>query len=405
MKILLIGSGAREHALLYAMKKNHPDYDYFAMPGNPGMKIPSLEEAAAMELKWDLVIIGPEDPLARGVADDFRKKGILVFGPGADAAALESSKIFSKNFMQKYDIPTAAYKEARTYKDALNVLMKFSDPPVIKADGLAGGKGVFLPESINEAHSILEALMVENLLGSSGSKVLFEEKLEGPEISFFYLVNKQGYKYLGSARDHKRAYDGGKGPNTGGMGTYSPVPDVDEKDMKQIDEIMERTYRGILAENMDYRGVVFIGCMRTKEGLKVLEYNVRFGDPETQVLMARLESDFLELAMAVAKNELIPEVLLKDQVALCVVLASKGYPNEILKDQPIEIGNLEEDILLFSGGTSLLDGVLVNSSGRVFSLVALGDNFEQAREKVYGSIDRVKFQGMWYRRDIGENLI
>lgn len=405
MKILLIGSGAREHALLYAMKKNHPDYEYFAMPGNPGMEIPSLELVEAMEEKWDFVIIGPEDPLAQGLADDFRKKGTLVFGPAANAAILEGSKIFSKNFMEKYAIPTARSKQAQSYKEALDVLMEFKKLPVIKADGLAGGKGVFLPESVNEAHSILEALMIEDLLGSSGSKVLFEEKLEGPEISFFYLVNRQGYEYLGSARDHKRAYDGGKGPNTGGMGTYSPVPDLDEKDKIEIDEIMKKTYQGILAENMDYRGVIFIGCMRTKEGLKVLEYNVRFGDPETQVLVARLESDFLELALAVAKNETIPEVILKDQVALCVVLASQGYPHGLLKDQPIEIGNLDEDILLFSGGTSLLDGVLVNSSGRVFSLVALAENFAEAREKAYGNIDKVKFQGVWYRRDIGENLI
>lgn len=404
MRILLIGSGAREHALLYAMKNQHPDYDYFAFPGNPGMGIPSVEEKEALETAWDLVVIGPEDPLVRGVADRFRKQSIRVFGPGADAAALEGSKIFSKSFMQKYAVPTAYSREARTYQEALDVLMEFHELPVIKADGLAGGKGVFLPESVNEAHSIVEALMKENLLGSSGSNLLFEEKLVGPEISFFYLVNKTGYRYLGSARDHKRAYDGGKGPNTGGMGTYSPVPDVDEKDLKEIDEIMEKTYQGLLAEKMDYRGVIFIGCMRTARGLKVLEYNVRFGDPETQVLMARLDSDFLELALAVSENRPLPEVHLKDQVALCVVLASEGYPGELLKDQPIHVGELDKDILLFAGGTREIDGVLVNSGGRVFSLVALGENFTQARKKVYGNIDRIQFQGVWYRRDIGENL-
>lgn len=401
MRILLVGSGAREHALLYSMKKDYPTYEYYALPGNPGMEIPSISLQEAMEKNWDLVLIGPEEPLVKGMADVFREKGIPVFGPGAEAAALEGSKIFSKNFMRKYAIPTAKYKVARSYNEALNILMKFSELPVIKGDGLAGGKGVFLPRSVNEAQSIIEALMVEDLLGSSGSKLVFEERLEGKEISFFYLVNEKGYRYLGCARDHKRAHDGGEGLNTGGMGTFSPVPDMGEKDLIEIDEIMDKTFQGMMAEEMDYRGVLFIGCMRTKEGLKVLEYNVRFGDPETQVLMARLKSDFLELALAVAKNEELPEVVLTDQVALCVVLASQGYPGEILKDQPIQIGNLKEDLLLFSGGTSLIDGVLVNSSGRVYSLVSLGENLQEARKKVYDNIGQIQFKGVWYRKDIG----
>ncbi len=404
MKVLIVGSGAREHALLYALKENHPDFDYYAMPGNPGMQIPTLDTDEGLEEDWDLVIIGPEDPLVQGLADRYREKGIAVFGPGAQAAALEGSKVFSKKFMEKYEIPTAAFFETNDYLRAREGLKSFRDLPVIKADGLAGGKGVFLPETLSEAEEALESLMKDRLLGESGSRLVLEERLEGPEISFFYLVNKKGYRYLGSARDHKRAYDGGKGPNTGGMGTFSPVPDLSKKDLEEIDSIMEKTYRGIIRENMDYRGVIFIGCMRTSSGLKVLEYNVRFGDPETQVLMARLDSDFFELCLAVAENKDLPGVKLKDQVALCVVAASEGYPGNILDDQKIKIGELEEGVLLFSGGTKLLEGELVNSGGRVFSLVCLGSNFEEARRKVYNNIDRVEFKGRWYRRDIGEGL-
>lgn len=404
MNILIVGSGAREHALLYALKKDHPDFNYYASPGNPGMGIPLLEEEACLERDWDLVLIGPEGPLVSGLADEFRKRGAAVFGPGKEAARLEGSKIFSKRFMDKYDIPTAKFFETQDYLKALQALMDFEELPVIKADGLAAGKGVFLPESVNEAQSTLEALMKEGILGSAGKKLILEEKLQGPEISFFYLVNEKGYEYLGSARDHKRAYDGGRGPNTGGMGTYSPVPDLDEKDRDEIEKIMEKTYRGILLEEMDYRGVIFIGCMKTRAGLKVLEYNVRFGDPETQVLMARLDDDFYKLCQAVANNERIPSPRLKAQKAICVVLASKGYPAELLVDQEILIDQMPEDLLLFSGGTKSQDGRLVNSGGRVFSLVALGESFELARKKVYDNIGRVSFEGMWYRRDIGENL-
>lgn len=404
MNILIVGSGSREHALLYSLQKDHPHHNYYGYPGNPGMKIPSIGNEEFHRRNWDLVIIGPEAPLVDGMADELRKNSIPVFGPGAQGAQLEGSKAYSKKFMDKYGIPTAKFKETSDYREALDFLDNFEALPVIKADGLAAGKGVFIPETKEEAMEVLQSLLLGHALGASGSKLVLEERLEGPEISFFYLVNKKGYEYLGSARDHKRAYDGDKGPNTGGMGTYSPVPDVSDRDLKEIEEIMEKTYQGILEEDMDYRGVVFIGCMRTAEGLKVLEYNVRFGDPETQVLMARFESDFLELALAVANNQDLPPVKLRQEVALCVVLASKGYPGELLTGQTISLSSLDEGILLFSGGTSSRDGQLVNSGGRVFSMVGLAESFTEARKKVYNNINKVSFEGVWYRKDIGENL-
>lgn len=405
MKILLVGSGAREHALLYAMQKDHPEFEYFGVPGNPGMGISSLSLEEALDMKADLVFIGPETPLVEGLADRFREKGMLVFGPGAKAARLEGSKIFSKFFMERHGIPTAKAVEASDYPSSVEALKQFAHLPVIKANGLAAGKGVFLPENDVEAKDILKALFLDNLLGDSGSKVLLEERLEGPELSFFYFVNKTGYRYLGCARDHKRAYDDDLGPNTGGMGTFSPVPDCTEQDLEEIEEIMEKTYKGILNEVMDYRGIIFIGCMKTDEGLKVLEYNVRFGDPETQVLMARLDSDFLELSLATARNEAIPEVKLKDEVAICVILASRGYPGDLLTGQPISNEEFEEGILLFSGGTRMESGVLVNSGGRVFSLVALGKTFSEARDKAYRNVDKVHFEGMWYRKDIAKSAL
>lgn len=405
MKIILVGSGAREHALLYAMQKNHPDLEYYGVPGNPGMGIPSLSLEEALKIGADLVIIGPEGPLVKGLADEFRRMNIPVFGPSAKAAQLEGSKLFSKTFMQRYGIPTARAMEAKDYPSSVEALEVFSHLPVIKANGLAGGKGVFLPENDLEAKDILKALFLDNLLGESGSKVLLEERLQGPELSFFYLINKTGYRYLGCARDHKRAYDDDLGPNTGGMGTFSPVPDCSEEDLAQIQEIMDKTYQGILREVMDYRGVVFIGCMKTEEGLKVLEYNVRFGDPETQVLMARLESDFLSLALATAKNQALPPVKLKEEVAVCVILASRGYPGDLLLGQPISTQEFDPGVLLFSGGTALESGVLVNSGGRVFSLVSLGKNFEEARLKAYANVGRVHFEGMWYRKDIAKSAL
>lgn len=404
MNILIVGSGAREHVLLHSLQKRYPQYNYYGYPGNPGMKIPSVGNEEFYRRSWDLVLIGPEAPLVDGMADELRKNQVPVFGPGAQAAQLEGSKIFSKKFMDRYEIPTAKFFESDNLDEALACLEEFDEIPVIKADGLAAGKGVFIPETKEEAQQVLESLLKDKALGQSGSKLVLEERLEGPEISFFYLVNKKGYQYLGSARDHKRAYDGDKGPNTGGMGTFSPVPDLTQEDLDQADEIMEKTYKGILEEEMDYRGVVFIGCMKTADGLRVLEYNVRFGDPETQVLLPRLETDFLQVALAVANNDQIPALELSDKVALCVVLASEGYPDQPKTGFPISMDFLPEDVLLFSAGTSTKDGQLINSGGRVFSLVALDQDFASARKLVYDNINKVSFEGVWYRKDIGENL-
>lgn len=407
MNVLVIGAGAREHAIVHALHKSRIEHRLFALPGNPGMatlaelipgdmlKLEDLRKACT-EHAIELVLFGPEAPLALGLADEVRSWGIPVFGPGKQGAMLETSKLFAKEFMFKNNIPTARYQSVSSFEEMME---KKQMPVVIKADGLAQGKGVFIPSDETEFEEVARALFLDRTLGGSADTVLLEEKLEGPEVSFFYLVNEAGYFYLGCARDYKRAYDGDLGPNTGGMGAVSPVILSDEE-IEQLRDIMERTYQGMIMDNMDYRGVIFIGCMRTSEGLKVLEYNVRFGDPETQALLLRLEEDFLSLVYKTAQNLNMPKISKrKDVSTVCVNLCSAGYPGEILKGQEITIGPLH-DVTIFHGGTSLENGRLVTSGGRVMSVVGIASSIEQARKLVYDTIDEIRYPGRWYRKDI-----
>lgn len=407
MNVLVIGSGAREHAIVHAMHKSRLEHRLYALPGNPGIAQlaelvpgdPLKEEdvkKACTEHAIDLVLFGPEAPLALGLADSVRSWGIPVFGPGRQGAMLETSKQFAKEFMFKNNIPTAHYDSVTSYQDMME---KKKWPVVIKADGLAQGKGVFIPENESEYESVARTLFVDKALGDAAQTVLLEEKLQGPEVSFFYLVNEAGYFYLGCARDYKRAYDGDQGPNTGGMGAVSPVI-LSDDEVEDIRNIMERTYQGMIMDNMDYRGVIFIGCMRSQEGLKVLEYNVRFGDPETQALLLRLEEDFLSLVYKTAQNLSMPKISKrKDATTVCVNLCSAGYPGPIEKGQEITMGD-PRNVTIFQGGTSLVNGKLVTSGGRVISVVAIASSIEQARKLVYDSIDEIRYLGRWYRKDI-----
>ncbi len=410
MNVLIIGSGAREHTLATLVKESPLSKRVIVAPGNPGMKdvaeVVALREqkellAFAKREKVDLVIIGPEQPLVEGLADVFRSAGLPVFGPGREGAKLEGSKAFSKVFMEEFSIPTAHAEMATTLDEARAIANNWEGLPVLKADGLAAGKGVFLPETPEETEATLMDLFVHHHLGAAANCLLFEERLIGPEISFFMLRNEKGYTYLGSARDHKRAYDGDMGPNTGGMGTISPAEELSSKEEEQLKEIMESTHRGLLSRKIDFRGVLFIGAMRTEKGLKVLEYNVRFGDPETQSLLPRIKEDILELLKKTAEGEeLPPAVSYTYPAGVCVCIASDGYPVRGAVPQKVTLQTPDEGVRLFHAGTSETNGELVASGGRVFSLVAFGDDVVQARARVYKNIDSVHFEGMWYRKDI-----
>lgn len=410
MNVLIVGSGGREHVLATVIKDSAYANEVFVSPGNPGMKdvatvVPAqgVDELLALIKKEsvELVVIGPEQPLVDGLADQLHAEGISVFGPGKEGAMLEGSKAFAKEFMEEFSIPTAKVELAFSLDEAREILQKWEGLPVLKADGLAAGKGVFLPESLEETDAILLDLFVREQLGSAAKCLLFEERLYGPEISFFMLRNEKGYTYLGSARDHKRAYDGDLGPNTGGMGTVSPAEELSPDEKKDLEDILEKTHQGLLSSNIDFRGVLFIGVMRTEDGLKVLEYNVRFGDPETQSLLPRVQEDLLMLLKKTADGEELPEkVHYKYPAGLCVCIASEGYPISPATPQKVTLLPMEEDVLLFHAGTKEIDGNLMATGGRVFSLVAFGEDVVQARARVYKNIVHVQFPGMWYRKDI-----
>lgn len=406
MNILVIGSGGREHALVDALARSKAKHRLFALPGNPG--IAGLARCISgsvtdEELLWevcqdkaiDLVVFGPEQPLAAGMADLVRSWGILAFGPGQAGAELETSKVFAKQFMSRHGIETAKYQVVTSYEEMKQAKRL---PVVIKADGLAAGKGVFIPNDDAEYDQVAKELFLDKSLGDSANQVILEDCLVGEEISFFYLLNGKDSFYLGSARDHKRAYDGSKGPNTGGMGAFTPV-EMTEQDKLDIALIVKNTVTGLQAEGIDFRGVAFIGCMRTEDGLSVLEYNVRFGDPETQALQAQWGTHLDELLIASAKGLAFPAVEIKQTPSVCVVMCSQGYPGKTLTAQPIQLGPLSHS-QLFHAGTALENGVLVNRGGRVFNVVAQGETIEQARQLVYDDIRQISFTGSWYRKDI-----
>ena len=415
MKILVIGSGGREHAIVWKLKQSPLVTEIFCAPGNAGIgkiaknvdissnHIDKLVEFA-VENKIDLTIVGPEDPLVEGVVDIFRQNGLRIIGPTKDAAQLEGSKAFAKDFMKKYNIPTGEYDEVTNFADAALVIEKYSYPVVVKADGLAAGKGVFICENKEEALKVLEQLLNDKILGDAGKNVVIEEFLYGIETSILCFMDGNTIIPMVSSQDHKRAFDGDNGPNTGGMGTYSPNYVYTEEIAKRVEkEILIPTLNGIKQENMDYRGIIFIGLMITEAGPRVLEYNVRFGDPETQVVLPRLKTDLVEIF-----NNLL-DIKLKDthikwseEGAVCVMLASGGYPNEYEKGLEVTgLDHVEDDLLIFHSGTIENENKILTNGGRVLGLVGIGRNTEEAREKVYRNIEEIKFKGSFYRKDIG----
>ncbi len=416
MKVLVIGSGGREHAIAYALNKSEKVSEIHAIPGNPGIaKIGTCHSGSVEDLEGilkfveehhiDFTVVGPEVPLCLGLVDLLEEHGHKAFGPTKHAATLEGSKAFSKDFMYRHNVPTAAYKEVNSYEEAIEALSSFQYPVVVKADGLAAGKGVVIAEDEQMAKDTLKEMMVDGCLDGAGHKVVLEEFLTGFECSLLCFTDGKTIVPMVSAKDHKQIYDGNVGPNTGGMGTVSPNPFLGDMDEVFKRDILDPFMEGLKKDNMDYRGVVFIGLMIENNKAKVLEYNVRFGDPETQSILMRLDSDLFDIMYACATHTLDQvEVKWKDEHVACLVLASGGYPNAYEKGKIITgIEDVNDDIVVFHAGTAMKDGHLVTSGGRVLNICAYGSSLEECREKVYKAAEVIDFEGKYYRKDIGLN--
>lgn len=419
MNILVLGSGGREHAITWALAKSPKVEKLYVAPGNGGtasiaenVKSLNAEDGAAVltfvqENAIDLVVIGPEAPLVAGVADVLRAAGVPVFGPDAEGAQLEGSKTFSKEFMMRNDLPTAAYLSTSDAQEAHDYIDKMGAPIVVKADGLAAGKGVVVAETLEAAHDAVTSCF-DGAFGAAGATVVIEECLTGPECSLLAFVSAGKALCMSTAQDHKRAFDGDRGPNTGGMGAYSPVPIVTPEELACMRDVMQRAAAATAVEFAhDYRGVLYGGFMLTPAGPKLLEYNARFGDPETQVVLPRLKSDLLDVMLAVAEGRPDDiELEWSDQWAVTVVLASEGYPRAYEKGKVIlGVDDAEqlEDVIVFHAGTALnADGELITSGGRVLNVVAMGDTFEEARARAYEACNLISFEGKQLRSDIGE---
>ncbi len=423
MNILVLGGGGREHAISWALAKSSRCTELYVAPGNGGtaniarnVKDLNAEDAQAVLAfaqahNIELVVIGPEAPLVAGVADVLREAGIPVFGPDAQGAQLEGSKTYSKRFMDANGIPTARYQSFTDAASARAYCEELGAPLVVKADGLAAGKGVVVAETLDMALDAVEACF-EGSFGDAGQTVVVEEMLTGPECSLLAFVSNGKAFCMAPAQDHKRAYDGDLGPNTGGMGVYSPVPIVTEEEMATMISIMEQSAAATAKDPFenDYRGCLYGGFMLTPEGPKVLEFNARFGDPETQVVLPRLESDLVNIMLAVAEGR--PEDIVlswSEKWAVSVVLASEGYPGSYEKGKVIlglEEAQDLDGVIVFHAGTALNpDGELITAGGRVLNVVALGDTFEEARNRAYEACELIKFEGVQYRSDIGRRAL
>lgn len=414
MKVLVVGNGAREHAICYKLKQSHRISKLYCIPGNAGIgklaeciniNAENLNDIVsfAVNEKIDLAVIGPEGPLVSGLVDMLNEKNIRAFGPNAKGAKLEGSKSYSKYFMEKYEVPTAKYEVYTDAKEALNGLKHFNTPIVVKADGLAAGKGVLICESLGEAEKAIKNIMEDKQFGEAGATVVIEEFLSGTETSLLCFVDGNKIIPMESARDYKRALDNDLGLNTGGMGCFSPNPIYTEKLRNYIKEnILDTTLNGFKNENINFKGILFVGLMITGDEAKVLEYNTRFGDPETEVILPRLESDLLDIMEKCIDGNLSEEDLQwKQEKSVTVILASGGYPEYYEKGINITgLDDVDDDIIIFHGGTKLMDGKVLTDGGRVLAVTALGKTIEEAREKVYKNIPKISFDKMQYRKDI-----
>lgn len=421
MKILIIGGGGREHAIAWKIAQSPKVKKIFCAPGNPGIAevaecvdidVNNIEGLFnfAIRQKIDLTVVGPEDPLLSGIVDTFKNGNLNIFGPGKRASLLEGSKVFAKTIMRKHSIPTADFRVFEDIKIAEKYLEKCFAPIVIKADGLAKGKGVFVCKTLEEAQEHLQEIMVERIFGNAGDKVVIEECLHGEEVSILAITDGQTIIPLSSARDHKAIYEGNKGPNTGGMGAYSPSHLITNEMQRYIEEnILVPIIHAMKRENRPYSGIIYAGLMLTNAGPKVLEFNARFGDPETQALMVRMKSDLASLLLAASNNTLDKaELEWYDSHSVCVVLTSKGYPGKYRKGLPIsglQAVKAFKNVQVFHAGTANVRGNIVTNGGRVLGVTATGKDLKEARTIVYDAIDRLSFEGVYYRKDIGLDAI
>jgi phosphoribosylamine--glycine ligase len=416
MKILIVGGGGREHAIAWKLAQSPKVDEILCAPGNAGMEklarcIPvNAEDVAAVTAlvrveRPDLVVVGPEVPLALGLTDRIEEQGIPVFGPNEKCAQLEASKSFTKAFLARHHIPTAGYREFTDKEELKRNIGLFGFPMVLKADGLAAGKGVVIAEDEEAAERAIEEMMGDRVFGAAGDKVVVEEHLTGVEASVLCFVDGSAIVPMESAQDYKRIFDRDEGPNTGGMGTYSPSLVFTKALEAQIEErILRPTFAGFQADGLNFRGVLFIGLMIGKDGPKVIEFNNRFGDPETQVVLPRLKTDLLEIFLAVTQDKLSEQVVQwSDERTVCVVMASGGYPASVEKGKAITGLNLvDEDVMVFHAGTaSAPDGRILTAGGRVLGVTATGRNHEEARTKAYANVRRIDFEGEQHRTDIG----
>ena len=414
MKILLIGSGGREHALAWKLAQSPKVSKLFCAPGNAGTAqiadnvainaddIPSLLNFAKQE-KIDLTMVGPEAPLVLGIVDEFEKAGLKIFGPNKAAAILEGSKVFSKELMKKYGIPSAKFEAFKDASAAKAYAKKLGAPCVVKADGLAAGKGVIICQTVADAEHAIDRILKDKEFGQAGNELIVEEFLEGEEASILAFTDGKTVIPMVTSQDHKRVNDNDEGPNTGGMGAYSPAPVVTPELMKKIEkDVLQATVDAMAKEGRPYKGVLYAGLMLTKDGPKVLEYNCRFGDPETQVVIPRMKTDLFEVLWSLQPIEW------DARPAVCIVLAAGGYPGKYEKDIPIEgleSAREEDDVIVFHAGTKEKDGKIVTAGGRVLGVVGLGDDIKGAIDRAYTAVELIHFKDMHYRKDIGKRAL
>ncbi|HEV7242213.1 MAG TPA: phosphoribosylamine--glycine ligase [Thermoanaerobaculia bacterium] len=416
MRVLVIGQGAREHALCWKLKQSPLVRELYAAPGNAGMAqvadcvpigVADIIELAdfAEQLKMDLTVVGPELPLTLGIVDEFQKRGLPVFGPTRLAAELEGSKVFSKEFMRKYDIPTADAIAVNTVDEAKKALKQLGYPSVLKIDGLAAGKGVVIVNSASEADEYLRMVFDEKKFGTAATRILVEEFLTGEEVSFMVITDGTKSLPLAPAKDYKKAFDNDQGPNTGGMGAHSPAVILSGETAAEImKSIILPSVAGMTSEGRPYSGVLYAGVMLTANGPKVLEYNCRFGDPETQVQMMRLDDDLADILLRVARGNLgdIKTLNWKKEAAACVVISVDGYPDDYAKGQEVVIDPIDDPaVVVFHAGVVKREGKLINQAGRVVSVCARAASLSEALAKVYEAAPKIRFEGARYRRDIG----